>query len=31
MPTPLIQLLATSEDQVDNVYRPLQAMARTRG
>jgi hypothetical protein len=29
-PTPLIQLLATSEDQVDNVYRPLQAMARGR-
>ncbi|MFF4600566.1 hypothetical protein [Amycolatopsis sp. NPDC001319] len=27
-PTPLIQLLATSEDQVDNVYRPLQAMIR---
>lgn len=27
-PTPLIQLLATSEDQVDNVYRPLKAMAR---
>lgn len=27
-PTPLIQLLATSEDQVDNVYRPLQVMAR---
>lgn len=27
-PTPLIQLLATSEDQVDNVYRPLCAMAR---
>lgn len=26
--TPLIQLLATSEDQVDNVFRPLQAMAR---
>jgi hypothetical protein len=26
--TPLIQLLATSEDQVDNVYRPLQAMAK---
>lgn len=26
--TPLIQLLATSEDQVDNVYRPLQAMIR---
>jgi hypothetical protein len=27
-PTPLIQLLATSENQVDNVYRPLQAMAK---
>lgn len=27
--TPLIQLLATSEDQVDNVYRPLQAMAKS--
>ena len=27
-PTPLIQLLATSEDQVANVYRPLQAMAK---
>lgn len=27
-PTPLIQLLATSVEQVDNVYRPLQAMAR---
>lgn len=27
-PTPLIQLLATSEDQTDNVYRPLQAMAK---
>lgn len=26
--TPLLQLLATSEDQVANVYRPLQAMAR---
>src|SRR5690606_25807579 len=26
--TPLIQLLATSVEQVDNVYRPLQAMAR---
>lgn len=25
---PLIQLLATSEDQTDNIYRPLQAMAR---
>lgn len=27
-PTALIQILATSEDQVDNIYRPLQAMAR---
>jgi len=27
-PTPLIQLTATSEDQTDNVYRPLQAMAK---
>ena len=27
--TPLIQLLATAEDQTDNVYRPLQAMARS--
>lgn len=27
-PSPLIQLLATSEDQVDNVYRPLQAMVK---
>ena len=27
-PTPLIQLLATSEDQVANVYRPLQAMVK---
>lgn len=27
-PTPLVQLLATSEDQVANVYRPLQAMIR---
>lgn len=26
--TPLIQLLATSEDQVANVYRPLQAMVK---
>lgn len=26
--TPLIQLLATSEDQTDNIYKPLQAMAR---
>jgi hypothetical protein len=28
-PTPLIQLMATSEDQVDNVYRPLQSMIRS--
>lgn len=27
-PTPLIQLTATSEDQVANVYRPLQSMIR---
>jgi len=27
-PTPLIQLVATAEDQTDNVYRPLQAMIR---
>ena len=27
-PTPLIQLLATAEDQTDNVFRPLQAMIR---
>lgn len=27
-PTPLIQLLATAEDQTDNVYRPLQSMAK---
>ncbi len=27
-PTPLAQLLATSEDQVANVYRPLQSMAK---
>ena len=26
--TPLIQLLASAEDQTDNVYRPLQAIAR---
>lgn len=26
--TPLIQLTASAEDQTDNVYRPLQAMAR---
>lgn len=26
--TPLIQLLATSEDQTDNVFRPLQSMIR---
>jgi hypothetical protein len=28
-PSPLIQLTATSEDQVDNVYRPLRAMIQT--
>lgn len=28
-PTPLIQLSATSEDQVANVYRPLQSMIRS--
>lgn len=27
-PTPLIQLTATSSDQVDNVYRPLQSMVK---
>lgn len=27
-PTPLVQLMATSEDQVANVYRPLQAMIK---
>lgn len=27
-PSPLIQLTATSEDQVDNIYRPLSAMIR---
>jgi hypothetical protein len=27
-PTPLIQILATSEDQADNVYRPLKAMIK---
>lgn len=27
-PSPLIQLLATSEDQVDNVYGPLRAMIK---
>jgi len=27
-PTPLIQITATSEDQTDNVYRPLQAMVK---
>lgn len=27
-PSPLIQLTATSEDQVDNVYRPLTSMIR---
>lgn len=28
-PTPLIQLTATSEDQVENVYRPLKAMIKS--
>jgi hypothetical protein len=27
-PTPLIQITATSEDQTDNIFRPLQAMIR---
>ena len=27
-PTPLIQLMATAEDQTDNVFRPLSAMMR---
>jgi len=27
--TSLIQLVATSEEQVDNVYRPLQSMVRS--
>jgi hypothetical protein len=27
-PTPLIQITATSEDQTDNIYRPLKAMIR---
>jgi hypothetical protein len=27
-PTPLIQITATSSDQTDNIYRPLQAMIR---
>ena len=30
-PSPLIQLLATSEDQVDNVYGPLKAMIKLGG
>lgn len=30
-PSPLIQLLATSEDQVDNVYGPLRAMIKLGG
>ncbi|MEU0670352.1 hypothetical protein ABZ508_33385 [Streptomyces lavendulocolor] len=28
-PTPLVQITAFSEEQTDNVYRPLQAMIRT--
>ena len=27
-PSPLIQITATSEDQTDNIYRPLQAMVK---
>lgn len=27
-PTPLVQMLATSEDQVDNMWRPLMAMVK---
>ncbi|MFD3498793.1 hypothetical protein [Streptomyces sp. NPDC058678] len=27
-PTPLLQLMATSEAQVDNIYRPLQSMVK---
>lgn len=27
-PTPLIQITATSEDQTDNIYRPLQSMIK---
>jgi hypothetical protein len=27
-PTPLVQLMATSEDQVDNTWRPLQSMVK---
>jgi len=27
-PTPLIQITATSEDQTDNIYRPLQSMVK---
>jgi hypothetical protein len=27
-PTPLIQIMATSEDQVDNIWRPLSAMVK---
>jgi hypothetical protein len=27
-PTPLIQIMATSEDQVDNIWRPLTAMVK---
>lgn len=30
-PSPLIQVLATSQDQVDNIWRPLTAMIRFRG
>jgi hypothetical protein len=30
-PSPLIQVLATSQDQVDNIWRPLTAMIRFQG
>lgn len=30
-PSPLIQILATSQDQVDNIWRPLTAMTRFQG
>ena len=30
-PSPLIQVLATSQDQVDNIWRPLTAMIRVTG
>lgn len=30
-PSPLVQILATSQDQVDNIWRPLTAMIRFQG